>query len=138
MNAHQKAVAQGCMEAAETGAMTFPQIVGMLIAEGFESYTIDFRRRTATYYLPDGDSVELKAHGIDTPVAADFDVSHMKAAIHEAQTLAPGYTYKGFCEKAKAAGCAGYMVSFLGKRAVYFGRGAETHVEYFPGTNGGR
>mgnify|MGYP000402610447 CR=1 FL=1 len=34
--------------------------------------------------------------------------------------------------KAKAAGCAGYMVSFLGKRVVYFGRTAEVHVEHFP------
>jgi hypothetical protein len=31
-----------------------------------------------------------------------------------------------------AAGCAGYIVSFLGRRVVYFGRTAETHVEHFP------
>ena len=34
--------------------------------------------------------------------------------------------------KVMAAGCAGYMVSFLGKRVLYFGRTAETHVEHFP------
>ena len=51
-----------------------------------------------------------------------------------AQTLAPGYTYKGFCAKARAAGCAGYIVSFTGRRAVYFGRTAEIHVEHFPST----
>jgi len=32
----------------------------------------------------------------------------------------------------KAAGCAGYLVSFLGRRVVYYGRSAETHVEHFP------
>jgi hypothetical protein len=42
------------------------------------------------------------------------------------------YSYVAFCEKAKAAGCAGYLVSFLGRRVVYFGRTAETHVEHFP------
>ena len=26
---------------------------------------------------------------------------------------------------------AGYIVSFLGRRALYFGRTAETHVEHF-------
>ena len=42
------------------------------------------------------------------------------------------YSYRGFCEKAKEAGCAGYLVSFLGRRVVYFGRTAETHVEHSP------
>ncbi len=44
----------------------------------------------------------------------------------------PGYTYRGFCEKAAAAGCAGYLVSFSGRRALYFGRDGATHVEPFP------
>lgn len=56
----------------------------------------------------------------------------MVAAIREAQSLVPGYTYRGFCAKARAAGCAGYIVSFLGRRAVYFGRTAETLTEPFP------
>ena len=52
--------------------------------------------------------------------------------MREAQANAPGYTYLGFCSKVRAAGCAGYLVSFLGKRVVYYGRTAETHVELFP------
>lgn len=31
-----------------------------------------------------------------------------------------------------AAGFEGYLVSLPGRRAVYFGRTAETHVEHFP------
>ncbi|MEQ8934722.1 MAG: hypothetical protein RIE56_02890, partial [Amphiplicatus sp.] len=58
--------------------------------------------------------------------------ARMQAAIREAQQQAPGYTYKGFCKKAADAGCAGYVVSFSGRRALYFGRTAETHVEHFP------
>ena len=49
-----------------------------------------------------------------------------------AQANPADYSYVAFCEKVKAAGCAGYLVSFLGRRVVYFGRTAETHVEYFP------
>ena len=41
-------------------------------------------------------------------------------------------SYAAFGAKAKAAGCAGYIVSFLGRRVVYFGHTAETHVEHFP------
>jgi uncharacterized protein YbcV (DUF1398 family) len=100
-----------------------------LIENGFESYLIDFRRETATYYLLNGESIELKSHETAIPVSAAFDDA---AAIREAQNLVPGYSYRGFCAKAKAAGCAGYFVSFSGKRAVYFGRTGEIHVEYFP------
>ncbi len=125
-------IARRCLDGAETGTMTFPEIVAALMAAGFESYTVDLRRSTATYYTPDGQSVELAAHAAPGEVAAAFDADAMKAAIREAQTLAPGYTYKGFCGRAKQAGCAGYMVSFSGRRAVYFGRTAETHVEHFP------
>lgn len=32
----------------------------------------------------------------------------------------------------KALGCAGYIVSFIGRRVLHFGRTAETHVEHFP------
>jgi uncharacterized protein YbcV (DUF1398 family) len=125
-------IAQTCLEGAETNIMTFPQIVGMLMQEGFESYAIDFRRASATYYLPDGESVVLPTHRGEVPIADTLDTATLQAAIREAQQLVPGYTYAGFCAKVMAAGCAGYIVSFTGRRAVYFGRTAETHVEHFP------
>jgi len=127
-----QAVAKFCLEAAEAGTMTFPQIVGRLMQEGFESYAIDFRRKCATYYLSDGDSIELATDKIEEPIAAAFDTNSIISAIREAQQLVEGYSYKGFCRKVMAAGCAGYVVSFSGRRAVYFGRTAETHVEAFP------
>jgi uncharacterized protein YbcV (DUF1398 family) len=125
-------VVRSCLEGAESGAMTFPQIVGALMQEGFESYSIDLRRATATYYLRDGDSVELPTHRTAVPIAAAFDAAAVRDAIREAQNLIPGYTYAGFCKKVMAAGCAGYFVSFLGRRVLYYGRTAETHVEHFP------
>ena len=132
MNDGQKSAAQHCVTGAEGDTMTFPQIVGTLMEAGFESYAVDFRRATATYYLPDGASIQLPTHRVDARVAASLDTARMQAAIREAQQLVPGYTYKGFCEKAAAAGCAGYVVSFSGRRALYIGRAAETHVERFP------
>lgn len=132
MNDQQKEVARACLEGAEANTITFPQIVGALMEAGFESYTIDFRRAAATYYLADGDSIELPTHRIDVPVAPAFDAGAMKSAITEAQQLVPGYTYKGFCNKAARAGCAAYIVSFSGRRALYIGRTGETHVEHFP------
>lgn len=132
MDDRRISVAKACLDGAEGNTMTFPEIVRTLIEEGFEGYAIDFRRAAATYYLPDGGSVDLPTHRIDAPVAAALDAASLRAAIREAQRLAPGYTYKGFCAKAASAGCAGYVVSFSGRRALYFGRTAETHTEHFP------
>jgi uncharacterized protein YbcV (DUF1398 family) len=125
-------IARDCLAAAESDRMAFPAIVGRLIDAGFEGYAIDFRRATATYYRPDGDSVVIDVPRRTTPIAAAFDAEAVQAAIREAQQNAPGYTYRGFCAKVMAAGCAGYVVSFSGRRALYMGRTAETHVELFP------
>lgn len=132
MDAHRTSVAETCLAGAESNTMIFPTIVGTLMQAGFEGYAIDFRRSTATYYLPDGGSFDLRAHRVDTRIAAGFDPARIQAAIREAQQMVPGYTYIGFCEKIAAAGCAGYIVSFSGRRALYLGRTAETHVELFP------
>jgi uncharacterized protein YbcV (DUF1398 family) len=40
----------------------------------------------------------------------------------------PGYTYMGFCAKVAQAGCAGYVVSLLGRRMLYYGRTCETCI----------
>jgi len=133
MLASVTAIIHDCHAASEEDRLDFPTILGTLNAAGVEGYMVDYRRLTKSYYLPDGDSLELAFPAVDIPVAAAFDTGAVQAAIREAQTRAPGYTYHGFCRKVMAAGCAGYIVSILGRRVVYFGRTAETHVEYFPG-----
>jgi uncharacterized protein YbcV (DUF1398 family) len=131
MTRAQENAAKSCLLGAENNIMTFPKIVQTLMQEGFESYAIDFRRNRAIYYLPDGQSVEYPTYH-SASVADSFDVSAIQAAIRDAQQLVPDYTYKGFCQKVVKAGCVGYVVSFSGRRAVYMGRTAETHVEHFP------
>jgi uncharacterized protein YbcV (DUF1398 family) len=132
MTANWKDLAHSCLEGAESGAMTFPQIVGALMEAGFDGYAIDLRRATAVYYLPDGEAIELKATPT-APIAERFDAAIVRQAIGEAQASAPGYTYPGFCAKVAGAGCAGYLVSFPGRRVLYYGRTGETHTEHFPG-----
>jgi uncharacterized protein YbcV (DUF1398 family) len=132
MDEHKTAVVRACIDGAEGNTMTFPQIVGTLMREGFEGYAIDFRRALATYYMPNGEFVEVPTHRLDGPVAPSFDAARVQTAIKEAQQQVPGYTYLGFCRKVASAGCAGYIVSFSGRRALYVGRTAETHVEHFP------
>jgi uncharacterized protein YbcV (DUF1398 family) len=132
MDASITAIIHDCHLASEEDRLDFPQILAALHQAGVEGYMVDFRRSTKTYYHPDGESLELPSPDINIKVSAVFDAAVIEAAVREAQTKAPGYTYKGFCAKVMQAGCAGYIVSILGRRVVYFGRTAETHVEHFP------
>lgn len=127
-----KSIAQKCMESAYGGTMSFPEIVNVLIKNGFESYHVDYLRGTMTYYLAEGGDIELAFPQREDFVAREFNAAIVQAAIKEAQQQVAGYSYKSFCKKVTAAGCAGYIVSFPGKRVVYFGRSAEMHVEHFP------
>lgn len=129
-----EAIAQQCLNGAESNRMSFPQIISTLMGAGFERYSVDFRRGRVAYYSPSGETVEFAGAKPAVRVGAAFDATAVKEAIRDAQTLAPGYSYNGFVTKVAAAGCAGYMVSFLGRRVLYFARSAETHVEHFPQT----
>ena len=132
MDAQTRTIAENCLKASYDGTMAFPDIVGTLIRAGFESYAVDYRRNTTTYYLADGDSVVIENSKTSGSVAPAFNAAGVESAVRDAQANQPGYTYRGFCERVKGHGCAGYIVSFPGRRVVYFGRTAETHVEHFP------
>jgi uncharacterized protein YbcV (DUF1398 family) len=132
-----KEVARATLEGSESGVTTFPQNLRDLMEAGFDGYAVDFRRSMRTYFMPNGETLELKTVPTPTPVAETFDAAIVREAICEAQQLVPGYTYKGFCAKVARAGCAGYVVSLLGRRVLYYGRTCETHTEYFPGTQSG-
>lgn len=132
MDAERIAVAKACLNAAHDGSLSFPEIIGKLVSAGFEGYAVDYRRSTQIHYLPDGDNVELAMPYSAGPVAAVFASAGVEALVRWAQANGPDYSYPAFCEKVKAVGCAGYLVSFLGRRVVYYGRTAETHVELFP------
>lgn len=130
MDQEQKTIAENCLRSSYEGTSDFPKIIRDLIAAGFESYFVDYRKGITTYFLPDGDHVELKNIKTSATVAPEFNASIIEANVRKSQANA--HTYKDFCENVKKAGCAGYLVSFLGKRVTYFGRTGETHVELIP------
>lgn len=132
MDAERIAAAKCCLNGALDGSLSFPAIIAKLSDAGFEGYAVDYRRNSQTYYLPDGDNVEFDMPHSAGAIAATFDSAGVEALVRWAQADGPDYNYDAFCEMAKAAGCAGYLVSFLGRRVVYYSRTAETHVELFP------
>ena len=136
MDAERIAIAETCLHAAHDGSLSFPEIVGRLLASGFESYLVDYRRNVQTFYLPDGDSVTLGMPAPSGTVAPAFDAAGVAGQVRLAQAGGPGYSYRAFSDHVRDAGCAGYLVSFSGRRVLYFGRTGETHVEHFPNQNG--
>ena len=135
MNPSLADLARACITGAHTGTMTFPAIVGALMEAGFEAYQVDFRAGTATYYLPSGECVTLAAGRPAVAPTAMFDAEAVAAAVRQAQAGGPEYTYDRFCERVARAGCAGYLVSFPGRRVAYLGRTGEVHTEHFPPGN---
>jgi uncharacterized protein YbcV (DUF1398 family) len=132
MDAQRRTIVEQCLRSAHDGTMAFPDIVRALINAGFEGYAVDYRRNTTTYFLPDGQSTVLENAASEAPVSARFDGNGVAAQVRWAQANPPDYSYSAFSSNVKAMGCAGYIVSFPGRRVLYYGRTAETHVEHFP------
>lgn len=119
-----------CTTGSDAGSMTFPQVIARLAAVNIERYHADLVRAEKTYYLPDSASHTLPCHKLDTPPAAPFSATGVEAAIRTVQTGA--IDYQEFCRRIAHAGCVFYVVSLTGRRAVYYGRTGEAHVEMFP------
>jgi uncharacterized protein YbcV (DUF1398 family) len=132
MDAQQKTIAQKCLEGAYDNTMSFPEGVQALMEAGFDGYHVDYRLNTRTYYLPNGETLVLSNPDHHSAIGAQFKQPEISAAIKWAQLNSPDYNYIDFNTRVTSSGCAGYLVSFLGQRVLYFGRTAETHVEHFP------
>lgn len=130
MDAEAVAVAEACTAGSDGERMSFPAVVGALVAAGFERYHADLVRAEKTYFRPDGTSHVSPAAPVEGDFAAAFDPAGVEAAIRAIQAQRIGY--RRFCTDIAAAGCVGYHVSLAGRRAVYYGRSGETFVEPFP------
>lgn len=131
MNTVVKSIVEACTRGSEDESLKFPQQLAKLAEAGVEGYYADLRRSLRTYYLPNGEVIESPTAKLGGLISESFDPVRVEAAVRQSQ--ADEHTYQDFCRKITAAGCAGYLVSLLGRRVVYFGRTAETHVEHFPG-----
>ena len=68
----------------ETNTMMFPKIVGKLMPEGFEGYSIDFRCASATYCFPDEDSIVLPTHHANASIAGALNVATVQVCMRQA------------------------------------------------------
>ena len=114
------------------GSMAFAEIVGRLIETGVEYYHVDYVALQKTFYSATGDMIKTPITYENLPnIAAEFDVDALKAAILDSQQN--GQHYKDFTKRVMTAGVQGYMAFLRGKRVMYWGRGGDSHTEWFPG-----
>lgn len=131
MDAHASAVVREMTEASDQQRISFGEVVEALMAAGVERYYADLVASTKTYYLPDGSYEVVPCHAAG-PVAMAFSPGGVEAAVRAIQGRA--IQYREFCRRIADAGCAYYVVSLTGRRAIYSGRSGDEHVEWFPGT----
>ena len=130
MNANQSAVIQACASGSLNGTITFPEVIRQLTEIGVERYHADYSRQETTYYLPDGGSLVVSVRHPAQPIAEAFSSTLVEAAIRQSQRGQIAYTE--FLKQTMAAGCIGYFVQITGRRALYFGRQGDLHLEPFP------
>jgi uncharacterized protein YbcV (DUF1398 family) len=118
------------LHGSETGKLTFPDVVRVLVGEGVESYRVDLIRGEDIFFMPDGETHREKMTLPSRKISEQFSQPGIMAAIRAAQ--ADQIRYPEFLNQAMAAGVIGYWVFLTGKRVIYFGRNGEFHVEEFP------
>jgi uncharacterized protein YbcV (DUF1398 family) len=124
-----EAIMTECTQASDEERMSFPDVVGKLMAAGVERYRADMIRCEKIYFMPDGRSVVTPAHRSPMPAQA-FSAAGVDAAVRAIQR--GEIQYREFCARIAAAGCVDYLVSLAGRCAIYYGRTGESHIEPFP------
>lgn len=114
------------------GTISFPEVVGQLLAAGVEYYHVDYVGLKKTFYGTNGGSVvtPISFEGLPS-VAADFDIAALKADILDSQLN--GQKFHDFTRRAMEAGVQGYFAFLRGQRVTYLGRQGDQHTEWFPG-----
>ncbi len=116
------------------GSIPFGEVVRRLIETGVEYYHVDYVTLQKTYYSATGEVIKTPITYEKLPaVAEDFDANALKAAILDSQQN--GQHYRDFTKRVMNAGVQGYMAFLRGKRVTYWGRGGDSHTEWFPGAN---
>ena len=112
--------------------MSFPEVVGQLLAAGVEYYHVDYVGLRKRFYSPEGEmlATSINYEGLP-PVALEFDAAALHANILDSQCH--GQPHREFTQRAMAGGVQGYIAFLRGKRVTYRGRTGGQHTEWFPG-----
>jgi uncharacterized protein YbcV (DUF1398 family) len=115
-----------------SGVLSFPEVVGKLLAAGVEYYHVDYVGLRKSFYGANGEVVVTPINYEGLPsVAAEFSLEKLRANILDSQRN--GQKYRDFTRRAMEAGVQSYFAFLRGKRVTYLGRFGYQHIEWFPG-----
>lgn len=122
-------IANECATLSDQEKITFPEIVQRLMKADIELYYADLLQSNKTFYS--GDTTHtvkcLKKHD---KVSPSFNLDGVVKAIKQIQF--GEIKYQEFVKKIMDSGILCYMVFITGRKAIYFGRNGEQHIEHFP------
>ena len=118
-----------CTHESHAGLLVFPEVLNRLIGVGVESYFVDYRGESATYYFANNEALMVSMGMPQIEIQETFDKDAIVMAIRGAQS--DQLRYPEFLRQTMSAGCIGYMVWISGGHVSYFGRLGEAHVEHF-------
>lgn len=124
-------ILEHCVAGSLAGTMSFPENVRLLLEEGVEWYSANLVFGMTTHYAADLSHHQIRWTDFETPAIAErFDADAVLAAIRASQ--AGQIKYREFLRRIAQAGTVYYTVHLQGRRAGYFGRHGEFHIENFP------
>ncbi len=120
-----------CISLSLQGKITFPEAVMRLAGSGVEYYIADLAGQKTTYFGVNDEVYSAALNLEKTPkIAKNFDEQAIKNAIADIQQSRINYPV--FLERIMSAGCTHYEIFIHGRKAIYFGRRGEFHIESFP------
>lgn len=124
-------ILESCVAGAFAGTMPFGETVGHMYEEGVEWYSANLLFGVSTHYAADGTHHQSKWPGWQVPeIAGRFSEAGVVAAIRASQ--AGQIKYPEFLQRIAGAGVVYYTVHMHGRKAIYFGRHGDFHIELFP------
>jgi len=123
-------VIEKCVSLSLKGEITFPEVVKKLKEVGVTAYYADLIRLQKTYYSQNDES-HIESLKFNPPkIAEEFFAEGVKSAIRSIQKQE--IDYPEFLRQIMGSGTVSYTVFINGKKAIYFGRNGDFHIENFP------
>lgn len=126
-------ILEACTAGSFAGTMKFPEVIDQLMGS-VEWYSANLLCKVTTHYAASGDHHQTQWPALELPdVAQAFDGDRVLGAIRAIQH--GKISYREFLREITAAGVTYYTVHLQGRKAMYFGRHGDFHVEHFPGSD---
>jgi uncharacterized protein YbcV (DUF1398 family) len=123
-------ICKECARLSDQEKITFPEVVARLEQANIELYYADLLVPSKTFYSGNEAYVMPCSLKSDKIIGAEFNRDNIIKAIRLIQS--GQINYQEFLRQVMEAGVVSYFVFIKGRKAIYFGKMGEQHVEQFP------